>query len=479
VEIDRFLSGVDIIETKGELPLEIYGISDNSREIGEGYCFVALEGEIHDGHNFINEAVKNGASLVVSEKEVNFKPNILVPDGRFALSILASNFYGHPDENMKVIGITGTNGKTTTAFLLRGIYKNSLLCSTIYYEFGNKKINVPNTTANPILLAKIMRDSSHMGVDTVIMEVSSHSLAQHRVDGIRFNYAVFTNLTREHLEYHKDIFHYRESKGRLFGLLKDGGYSIINQDDPNAPYFIERTNNHVITYGFNGGNIRGRIINSSLEGLKLLVKGMGRSIEIETPLIGSHNGFNILAAVTLAIVDNISDDTIVDGIKNVKIVEGRMERIRQGQPFDIFIDYAHSPDSVAKALSSVKEFVNGRIIVVFGAGGNRDIGKRELMGRAADELADRIIVTSDNPRKEDALEIAKMVASGIRSKKYDIIIDREKAIREAISIVKPGDVIMILGKGHEDYQIIGDRKIHFNDKEVVMKILKELKYENK
>ncbi len=156
-----------------------------------------------------------------------------------------------------------------------------------------------------------------------------------------------------------------------------------------------------------------------------------------------------------------------------------MERIRQGQPFDIFIDYAHSPDSVAKALSSVKEFVNGRIIVVFGAGGNRDIGKRELMGRAADELADRIIVTSDNPRKEDALEIAKMVASGIRSKKYDIIIDREKAIREAISIVKPGDVIMILGKGHEDYQIIGDRKIHFNDKEVVMKILKELKYENK
>ena len=479
MEIERFLSGLDIIETKGELPPEINGISDNSKEIGLGYCFVALKGEILDGHNFVGEAIKNGASLVVSEKEVNFKPDILVPDGRIALSRLASNFYGHPDDKMKVIGITGTNGKTTTSFLLRGIYKNSLLCSTIYYEFGNKRIKMPNTTANPIFLSKIMRDSSQMDVDTVIMEVSSHSLSQHRVDGIRFNYAVFTNLTREHLEYHKDILHYRESKGRLFGLLKDGGYSIINQDDPNAAYFIERTNNHVITYGFNGGNIRGRIINSNREGLKLLVEGMGRSIEVESPLIGSHNGFNILAAVTLAIVDKISDGTIVEGIKNVKIIEGRMERINRGQPFEIFIDYAHSPDSVAKALSSVKEFIKGRIIVVFGAGGNRDTGKRELMGRAAEELADRIIITSDNPREEDANEIAKMVALGIRSKEYDIIIDREKAIREAIGIAKPGDVVMILGKGHEDYQIIGDRKIHFNDKEVVMEILKELEYEHK
>uniref|UniRef100_A0A7C4U729 UDP-N-acetylmuramoyl-L-alanyl-D-glutamate--2,6-diaminopimelate ligase n=1 Tax=candidate division WOR-3 bacterium TaxID=2052148 RepID=A0A7C4U729_UNCW3 len=473
----EILNNLKFIEVVGEIPEKINEVKIDSKNVKNGDCFVAIKGEKLDGHSFIDEAYKNGASLFIVEREIDRKPYIKVSDTRLALARISSNFYNNPSSQMKIFGITGTNGKTTTAFLLKSIYKDATLLTTIGYFIKDEFLKGLNTTPDSLTINKILYDSLQKGVKTAIMEVSSHSVVQKRVEFIDFKFGIFTNLTRDHLDYHKTFEAYRDAKASFFSKLDENSFAILNYDDPSTEYIIQKTKSKIITYGLNGGNIQGEIINSSINGLNMIIRGMGIEVKINSPLIGRHNASNILAAFSSAIMNGKDIERIKEGIESFRGVKGRLEKIDLGQPFNIFIDYAHTPDAMVNVISSVKELSKGSVTVIFGAGGNRDKGKRKLMGMVAEHLADRIILTSDNPRDEEPVEIIKMIAEGIENKKYEVIEDRKEAIRFGIKTSKPDDTILILGKGHEDYQEIKGKRIPFSDYDVVVEILKEEKYE--
>ncbi len=473
------IKDLNYLEISGVLPENINGIKTNSKDVNKGDCFVAIKGENFDGHKFIEEAYNNGAVLFIVENEIERRPFIRVSDTRLSLARLAVNFYGNPSNNMKLFGITGTNGKTTTAFLLKNIYRDSTLITTIGYFIKDRFMKALNTTPDPLILNRLLYESLNSGIKTAIMEVSSHSVVQKRIDFLKFDYGIFTNITRDHLDYHKTLEEYREAKTTFFSKLPENSIAVLNYDDPATEYIISKTKCKTITYGLNGGNIVGEIIKADENGINMIIRGLDLEVEINSKLIGRHNVSNILAAFTTAILNSKKVEEVKKGIEEFEGVKGRTEKISLGQPFKIFVDYAHTPDAMANVISSVKEFTNGNVIVVFGAGGNRDKGKRRLMGKVASHLADYIVITSDNPRDENPMDIINMIKEGINNKEFKVIEERKEAIRYSIKISKPDDTILVLGKGHEDYQEIKGKRIYFSDQETIIEILKEEGYGDK
>jgi UDP-N-acetylmuramoyl-L-alanyl-D-glutamate--2,6-diaminopimelate ligase len=472
MKIDNILSDVDIIKFEGNVD-EIAGITDNSREVSHDFLFAALRGEKSDGHNFISEAIKNGAAVILVEDEPGEKiPYIKVPNSRKAFAKILSNYYGNPSEKMKVIGITGTNGKTTTALLLSSIYKDSIYFSTIKYLTSDGERKSINTTPSALILQKELHNAINNGIKTAIIEVSSHGIVQERVYSIDFDYGVFMNISRDHLDYHNTFEAYIEAKLKFFKSLGRDKMAIINVDDTNAPYFIKNTESKVITFGLKKGNIQGEIIENTFDNLILKIEGMGRKLKLKSSLIGKHNAYNILASASVAIMDNVSDELIIDGIQEVKVPPGRMEKVKVSKPISIIVDYAHTPEALNNVILSIQDFNINRLITVFGAGGERDQGKRAIMGMVSSKLSDIVIVTSDNPRSEDPEKIIDDIFEGIDEGEVYRIVGRKQAIFKALDIAKEGDLVLIAGKGHEDYQEIKGKRISFSDKNCVKEYFK-------
>jgi UDP-N-acetylmuramoyl-L-alanyl-D-glutamate--2,6-diaminopimelate ligase len=473
--IDELLKGVEVTKRTDKVD-EIAGITDDSRSVEKGYFFAALKGENFDGHDFYKEALNNGASVILLEREISKdRPYILVPNARKAFSRVASNYYGNPTGKLKVMGVTGTNGKTTTSYLLSSLFPNSVCFSTVKYMGVSSNIKAINTTPSPLLLQREIAEAYKRGVKTAILEVSSIGLDQDRVSDIDFDYAIFMNITRDHLDYHKNFENYLAAKAKFFQNLGEDKIALINADDPNAPYFIKNSKSKVVTFGFERGNVKGNLVQDSGKGFYLKIEGLGRVVEVFSPLVGSINAWNVLAASTVGILENLSDSEIKKGIAEAPLPPGRLERVESPRGISVFVDYAHTPDALSSVISSLKEYKPARIITVFGAGGHRDRGKRGLMGAVVSGLSDVVIVTSDNPRDEDPDDIIDDIFEGIEKKDTIRLKDRKEAIFKSLSVAKEGDFVLIAGKGHEDYQEIKGKRFPFSDKECVKEFYKREK----
>jgi len=441
----------------------VEGIAYNSKEVKENYVFVAIKGEKFDGHNFVYEAINSGAKAIVVERKLDVKiSQVIVENSRVELSKISAKFYNYPSKNLFAIGITGTNGKTTTAYItyqaLNLLGHKTAFLGTIINDLISRKEVPKLTTPESLDLQKYMFEILKNEGEFLVMEVSSHSLALNRVDDVDFKIAVFTNLTIDHLDFHKTFENYREAKLKLFRMLNENAIGIINLDDENSSYFINACKGKVITYGFyKNANMRGEIIENSKNGLK--IKVFDKIIENEN-FIGEFNAYNLLCSFSILNAIGFDINKIIDVLSQVKPPKGRLQKIK-----NVFIDYAHTPDALERVLKTLKSVYNKKIILVFGAGGNRDHSKRPIMGKVS-EIADIIILTSDNPRDEEPIDIIKDIERGI-NKTHIIEIDRKKAIELAISISNEDDVVLIAGKGHETYQEIKGIKYHFDDEEVV------------
>jgi len=467
--------------TLKEIPRTVSGISIDSRTTKKGDAFVAIKGSEFDGHNFINDAIKKGATCIVTNSDVETAmPLVRVRDTRKALASLAADFYGNPSRELKVIGITGTNGKTTVSFLLQNILKQAGmrtgLIGTINYKIGNKAIDAINTTPSALILQKLLKEMVDDSTDFAVMEVSSHSLAQHRTDNINFDTAVFTNITPEHLDYHKSFKQYLEAKKRLFSALAPASWAVLNSEDPLCEDIANTVRSKkIMNFGIESdADVWARDIKMNVYGSQFVMGTKKESFNVKTSLIGRHNISNILAASAAALAEGIDLKTIEKAIRNFNGVPGRLQAIGTKKRFSVFIDYAHTDDALKNALKALTVIKKRNLIVVFGCGGMRDRTKRPRMGHVAANFADYIIITSDNPRSEDPRLIAKEVESGINKgfTDYEIILDRKKAIEKALALAKSGDFILIAGKGHETYQIIGDKRIPFNDEEIVREFIR-------
>ena len=462
--------------------IEISGIEHDSRKVEAKNLFVCMEGAHVDGHNFIPQATDNGAVAILTTRK-NFIPPenisaLIVPDMLNALAVIVPYFYDYPSRKMRVIGITGTNGKTTTSYLLREIFKSAGfkvgLIGTIQILIGDESFPVRNTTPNVIDLQKILLDMLNKKVQVVVMEVSSHALAEHRVAGVEFDTAIFTNLTQDHLDYHLTMENYLRAKTKLFDMVsrrgrKQNKTAIINVDDAASEEILRHCLCKKISYGVkNFADLRGVKIQLGIRNLELEINKTKLSLH----LTGMFNVYNVLAAFGAATAENIRPDIIKNALENFKSVPGRFERIFSDAPFEVIVDYAHTPDGVKNVLETAAQIVTGKIITVFGCGGDRDNSKRPIMGKLAAEFSDVVIVTSDNPRTEDPEKILDEIEVGIGEKIHERIVDRRAAIFRAIELASAGDIVLILGKGHETYQILKDKTIHFDDREVAREAIK-------
>lgn len=470
--------------------IEIKGITCNSKYVNKGFVFVAINGNCQDGSHFIDEAVARGASIVVTQAglpEIKIPKNVKllrVDDCRKFLAEEAGRFYGSPSDKLKAIGITGTNGKTTISYLIEAIAKQSgLSCGvigTINYRFKGEIIASKNTTPGPEELQGLLRRMLVKGVNYCAMEVSSHALDQKRVAGINFSHAVFTNLTQDHLDYHKNLENYFLAKAKLFRYLPVSSFAIINNDDKYA-YRIKRlTAAKIITYGIEKrSTVMACDIDSGMHStefsLAVPAAAPKLNIRIKTNLIGRYNIYNILAAVSWGISENLSIKDIKSAIEKFKNLPGRLENVSCKKGYSIFVDYAHTPDALFNVISALRPLVKGKIIAVFGCGGERDKLKRPKMGKVVTELADYAVITSDNPRSEDPEGIIKDICAGIDKNNYCLRPGRFEAIRAGLSMAGKNDCLLIAGKGHENYQVLKDKVLDFSDQEVVRKCLKLMK----
>ena len=473
----------------------VTGITDNSLDLACGNLFVAIKGVKVDGHRFISDAVHKGAAAVIVEQDTPSYlgvPVLRVPDTREALARLAHAYFGYPARNKLICGITGTNGKTTTSFLLRSCLEAAgyptALFGTIEYDLGAEKIKAHNTTPSCLDLARYFDIMTKNGLRAAVMEVSSHAIHQKRISGIPFNVGIFTNLTQDHLDYHENMPSYKQVKWSFFSdyiSKHPQGVAVFNMDDPVGREFAEQYQGDKVTYGCdNPADVFPLQYTLTPFGSRLLLNVRGKRQEVHTQLIGRFHLQNILAAAAGAWAAGLTPDQICLGIENLKSVPGRFELLNQGQPFSVIVDYAHTPDALERLLSSACDFNPRRIIIVFGCGGDRDRDKRPLMGAAVARSLlrnslDHAIITNDNPRGESPEIIAHQAEQGIlsipgASGRYEIILDRKAAIHRALSLALEGDVVLIAGKGHEDYQIVGSRTLPFDDRETVQEILIEL-----
>lgn len=450
----------------------------DSRKIKEGDIFIALEGAIVDGHSFISKAIENGAKTILVEKDVEKLEGInyfLVEGLREKMGIIASNFYGYPQNKLKIVGVTGTNGKTTTTYILESILgeKNVARIGTVEYKIGDEIIPAPNTTPSSLEIIKICKKAVEKNIKYLIMEVSSHGLEIGRVNMLRFEAGIFTNLTLDHLDYHKTMENYYLAKRKLFDLVKDKKNSVINIDDEYGKRYLEYTNG--ISYGIEKGNIQGRINKISREGQEVIIKIFEKEYKVNLRLLGRYNLSNLLGAIGAVKILGLSDEKIISKIPSIHGAPGRFEAVKIDSDFTVIVDYAHTGDALENILKSINEFKTNRVITVFGCGGDRDKTKRPIMGEIAEKYSNIVVVTSDNPRTEDPNEILKDIVVGLKKDNHIVEVHREKAIEKAISLAQKNDIILIAGKGHENYQIIGREKIHFDDKEEVIKVIEKLK----
>lgn len=484
MKLNNLLKGVNPTSIRGERHIDIENISYNSKQLKSCGLFFAITGKESNGYEFIDEAIERGAVVVVSEKDfITYKnvTKVIVRDIRKACALIAGNFYSHPSQRVETTGITGTNGKTTTLYLIAAIMRYSGrdcgVIGTINYRIGDRLIPAVNTTPSPIMLQVFLREMEASGITSCIMEVSSHALDQNRVDAIEFNKAIFTNLSSEHLDYHKSMEEYFAAKARLFGMLKKDAVAIINSDDDYGRVLIKTYQGQSLTYGIKStSEIRAFDIKMSINGASFKVKTPNQVLDIETSLIGEYNIYNILAAISFAYSTGLQPSYIEDAIRGFRGAPGRLQRIGGADAgFSVFIDYAHTDDALSNVLSALNGIVEGKLIVAFGCGGNRDREKRPRMAKVAAELADYVVITSDNPRGEDPEEIINQVVAGIPEgfKDYKVCVDRKKAIEYAISIAGKEDILLIAGKGHEGYQIFKDTTIPFDDRKIAEEILQQ------
>lgn len=473
----------------------IRGIKIDSKEVTCGDLFVAIPGSTFDGHKFVDEVIEKGASAVVVNRvfvsKLNasddiYKKLIVVKDTNKVLGTLASRFYKNPTGTLNVVGVTGTNGKTTVTHLISELLRYKKLkvgvLGTVGHDTGKATYAAKNTTPHSLETHKMAHELLVNGGQYLIMEVSSHAIANNRLNGIHYDMAVFTNITQDHLDFHKTFDNYRLVKGMFLTSLGTVGEKngkeilvVLNGDDPNFPYFESVTLCNYLSYGIEGNHdVIATNLVISLNSTKFIVNCWKGNIEIETNLVGNFSVYNALAAITVALARGMTLREIQRAFREIKGVSGRFELVTNQKDFTVIVDYAHTPDGLENVLKTAKLLIINRIIVVFGCGGDRDKGKRPLMAGIAEKYADFSIVTNDNPRTENPSNIVDDIVKGFSNSKFEVILDRKKAIYTAINMAVKDDIILIVGKGHETVQIIGDTTMEFNDKLVAENILKEL-----
>jgi UDP-N-acetylmuramoyl-L-alanyl-D-glutamate--2,6-diaminopimelate ligase len=476
------IKGLDIEIPPGLTDIEINGLTDDSRRINWGDLFIAVPGNDIDGRKFIGEAASLGAAAVLTSPGFDIKadiPVLFASNLRSAAAQVSDRFYRNPTSKLKVAGVTGTNGKTTVTYLMTGIFNNAGekwgRIGTTGYDLGGPMLPSSNTTPGPVDLQRFFATMVERELTGCAIEISSHALHQGRAECVKFASATFTNLSQDHLDYHKNMQSYFEAKALLF---EHAPVSIINIDDPYGRKLQERIKGKCITYSSERkADLKYRVINADIHGSALELIYDSHSVEFQFPLSGWFNLQNAAAAAATAIGLGLSLDKTAEGLHNAPTVPGRLQAIKMGQPFGIYVDYAHTPDALEKLLQSLREFHPKNLRVVFGCGGDRDRTKRPIMGGAASSLADIVYITSDNPRSEDPAIIIKDIVKGVMDKKRcHVIEDRAQAIKTAISEATEGDIVVIAGKGHEDYQVIGSVRKYFSDFEVAKSALNKLGY---
>lgn len=480
--LKKMIKSISAEKVIGDLYIEIENVEIDSRKIRGKGMFIALKGYTVDGHDYIDQAIKNGAACIVSEKEMNVPKGITlvkVESTKKAMHTIGELFYGHPTSKMKLIGITGTNGKTTTAnlidFVLRDLGYTTGLIGTVEHRIAGETVDSQNTTPESLDLQKMFHQMLEKNVTHATMEVSSHGLEMNRVAGCNFDVAGFTNLTQDHLDFHPTFEDYKKAKGKLFKDLKGDATAVLNIDEEATSDYIKETSATVITYGIHRtADIQAKNVKLSSKGMEFLVVTKTKSQFVKTHLLGLFNVYNQLQAIGILLSVGIEMEQIVESLQKVRGVNGRMETVDSGQLFPVVVDYAHTPDALENVLKTIKGFTKGRVITVIGCGGNRDRGKRPIMASISETYSDLSIFTSDNPRKDDPEQILEDMMNGVKEKeKVAIITDRKEAIKKAINTANPNDVVLIAGKGHETYQIIGEKKYDFDDRLVAKEAIKE------
>ncbi|MBE3520282.1 MAG: UDP-N-acetylmuramoyl-L-alanyl-D-glutamate--2,6-diaminopimelate ligase [Firmicutes bacterium] len=495
-EIASGISGVEVLKDA-----QVTGVSYDSRRVKPGDLFVAIKGFRFDGHDFLEDALRKGATAVLVEKgrelPVVAAGVALAEDTRLALAGVSAAFYGHPSRNLTVIGVTGTKGKTTTTHLIRNVLRqagiDTGLVGTVHNLVGDEVLPVVHTTPEAPELQSLLARMVSAGCSAVVMEVSSHALVLHRVAQTAFDVAVLTNIGRDHLDFHPSFEDYLEAKKKLFRMLGESHpghpperkFSVVNLDDPESSGFIESSPVRCVTFGIKKeATVRGCDISLQPAATEFSLVVGARSLRVRLSMPGRFNVYNALAAASVAHGMGIDLETVACALENSTSVRGRAEVVDEGQPFTVLVDYAHTPDSLENVLEMIRETSNGEVIVIFGCGGDRDRGKRPLMGKVAATLADHVILTSDNPRSEEPEAIIEEIEGGVleavrcsagraRLKDYRKIVSRFDAIKEGIRMARPGDVVLIAGKGHETYQVFKDRTVAFDDVAVSRQILRE------
>lgn len=482
------------VEKDALLAQTIEYVTFDSRKVKPGTLFICLPGANVDGHNYIKEAHAGGATAVLMQREVTVPEGmtaIKVPSTREAMCSMVPYFFDYPGRKLRMIGITGTNGKTTTTYLIKSIlneagYKTGVI-GTIQTMIGDRVLPIKNTTPDVVDLQEILAEMVAEGVEYAVMEVSSHALALNRVAGCEFDVGVFTNLTQDHLDFHHDFASYLAAKAKLFQMVssssavKKGKTAIVNVDDPAGEKILKAAACSVVTYGINHkADLKALNPDVHASGTGFTLQGSFGEMSLALKITGLFNVYNVLAAIGAARAENIDEKTIKAALEKFQSVPGRFELVDEGQPFSIIVDYAHTPDGLENILKTARQIARKRIIVVFGCGGDRDRTKRPIMGSLAAEYGDVVIATSDNPRSEDPAVILEQIETGIlkrltKEKLYEKIADRRQAIQRALQLAKSEDVVIIAGKGHENYQILKHGTIDFDDRQVAREIVREMK----
>ncbi len=477
MKLSELLKNVSPIETVGSADKEIAGVSIDSRLVRDGHLFIAMKGTQVDGHKYIPKAIELGATAILLEDMPEDKTEgvtyIKVVSTEDASGKVATAFYGYPSEKLQLVGVTGTNGKTTIATLLYNMfrkmgYKCGLL-STVCNYIDGEAVPADHTTPDPIELNYLLSRMVEAGCEYAFMECSSHAIHQKRIGGLKFRGGIFTNLTRDHLDYHKTFENYRDAKKAFFDMLDKDAFAVTNADDKNGMFMVQNCKAKVLTYSTRSmADHKARILECHFEGMYLDIDGK----EVGVQFIGKFNVSNLLAVYSAAVQLGKTPDEVLLVLSTLKSVSGRLEPVRSGNGVTAVVDYAHTPDAIVNVIQALRDVMNGKgqLITVCGCGGNRDKGKRPIMAREAVKASDKVILTSDNPRKEDPEAILDDMEAGLTPAEKKAVLritDRRQAIRTAVAIAQPGDVILIAGKGHEDYQIIGDVKHHFDDREEV------------
>jgi len=477
MQLGALLNNVNYISCVADLTTEIESVCFDSRVVNSTSAYVASMRPNADGHDYIPAAIANGAAVIVAERPVEGAPYVVVPNGCLALAQMAANLYGNPADCMTMIGITGTKGKTTTAYMIKHVLERALgakvgLVGTVCNMAGDEILeNAKNTTPEAPELQKLLAQMAEKGCTHVVMEVSSHALAFDRLTNIRFRVGIFNNLSQDHLDYHKTMENYLQAKSKLFDICD---LAAVNMDDPASAYIMEHTSACKTTFGITSDAAQCKACDVELlasDGIRFVLNG----VTVNVPIPGMFTVYNTLGTLTAASLLGVDPHAAAAALADMYGVPGRIETVRFDAPFKVIVDYAHSPDSVEKVLEAVYEFTKGKIISVFGCGGNRDRTKRPKMAYAASIRSGYVIITTDNPRFEQPEEIIAEIVPGIADTgcPYEVIVDRETAIKHAIDLAKPGDTVLIMGKGHENYQEICGVRHHFDDREIALAYLKE------